>query len=132
MEIGNDMPLVSTAASLVRQLCYNNKEALLAGMIVAGYDPVHGGQVYSIPLGGLLVPRPYAIGGSGSTYIFSFCDANWQDDMTEDQALKFVERALAHAMARDGSSGGIIRTAVINKDGVKRGLVLGDRLPFMF
>ena len=32
-------------------------------------------------------------------------------------------------MARDGSSGGVIRTAVITKDGVERDMVPGDKLP---
>ncbi len=50
--------------------------------------------------------------------------------MTKDECLTFVQRALAHAMARDGSSGGVIRTVVIEKDGVTRGFVPGDKLPF--
>ena len=44
--------------------------------------------------------------------------------------MAFVQRALAHAMARDGSSGGVIRTVTIDKDGVTRGFVPGDKLPF--
>eukprot|EP01121_Diplochlamys_sp_Union-15-3_P014625 TRINITY_DN4687_c0_g1_i1.p1 TRINITY_DN4687_c0_g1~~TRINITY_DN4687_c0_g1_i1.p1 ORF type:complete len:232 (-),score=48.40 TRINITY_DN4687_c0_g1_i1:23-718(-) len=125
-----EAPLVSTAASLVQQLCYNNKDRLLAGMIVAGWDEMKGGQVYSIPLGGYTVRQPYAIGGSGSTYIFAFCDAYYKENMSREESEKFVVLALAHAMARDGSSGGLIRTAVIDKDGVKRNVILGDQLPY--
>ena len=51
--------------------------------------------------------------------------------MTRDECLKFVRQALAHAMARDGSSGGVIRTVVIDKDGCTRAFVAGDQLPFM-
>jgi 20S proteasome alpha/beta subunit len=43
------------AASLFRKLCYENKNALMAGIICAGWDPINGGQVFSIPLGGSLV-----------------------------------------------------------------------------
>lgn len=32
-------------------------------------------------------------------------------------------------MARDGSSGGVVRLAVITKPGVERHVVLGERLP---
>jgi len=35
-------------------------------------------------------------------------------------------------MARDGSSGGVIRTVTIDKDGATRGFVAGDQLPFSF
>jgi CRISPR/Cas system CSM-associated protein Csm3 (group 7 of RAMP superfamily) len=37
--------------------------------------------------------------------------------------------ALALAMSRDGSSGGVIRLAVITKDGVERLFVPGNELP---
>lgn len=37
--------------------------------------------------------------------------------------------ALSLAMTRDGSSGGCVRLASIDKDGVEKYLVLGDRLP---
>ena len=32
-------------------------------------------------------------------------------------------------MGRDGSSGGVIRTVVISKDGVEREMIPGDKLP---
>jgi 20S proteasome subunit beta 1 len=37
--------------------------------------------------------------------------------------------ALALAMSRDGSSGGVIRMAVITEKGVERLFVPGDKLP---
>ncbi len=43
-----------------------------------------------------------------------------QPNMTEEECQAFVVKAVSHAMARDGSSGGCIRTVVISKDGVKR------------
>ena len=74
MEYGKP-PKVATAAAFFRQLCYQNKSNLTAGIIVAGWDNKKGGQVFSVPIGGSLLERPYAIGGSGSTYIYGFCDA---------------------------------------------------------
>ncbi|KAJ1497043.1 Proteasome subunit beta type-1 [Coelomomyces lativittatus] len=56
-------PLVSIAAAFVQELCYQNKEQLMAGMIVAGWDKRNGGTVYSIPLGGSLHRQGFAIGG---------------------------------------------------------------------
>ena len=38
-------PLVNTCASLFQRLCYNNKDNLLAGLIIAGWDRKQGGQV---------------------------------------------------------------------------------------
>lgn len=34
-------------------------------------------------------------------------------------------------MARDGSSGGVIRLVVIDKSGIEKEVILGDQLPFM-
>eukprot|EP00967_Tisochrysis_lutea_P135007 scaffold239057_cov32-Tisochrysis_lutea.AAC.2 len=138
---------------------------LTAGIIVAGWDEEKGGQVFALPIGGALLPRDYATGGSGSTYIYGFCDAFYKKDMTRAQCEEFVtkgecvSRALAalsclrarcgfgllpslnsmllrpsaglcHAMARDGSSGGVIRLAIIEESGVERKFIPGNKLPY--
>ena len=63
MEYGQP-PKVETAANFFRQLCSNNKNNLMAGILVAGWDKHKGGQVYSIPVGGAMMQRPYSIGGT--------------------------------------------------------------------
>jgi 20S proteasome subunit beta 1 len=97
-----------------------------AGLIIAGWDPKNGGQVYSIPLGGSLHKQSYAIGGSGSTYIYGYCDANWREGMTEQEGIKFVKSALQEAIKWDGSSGGVIRMVVLTEKGHERHLYLPD------
>jgi 20S proteasome subunit beta 1 len=123
-------PTVKTAAHLMRRLCYENKDNLMAGVIVGGWDPVEKGAVYNIPLGGTCIKMPFAIGGSGSTYIYGLVDSEFQEDMGEEEAVKLVKKAISHAMARDGSSGGIIRTVVVKQDGNVREYIPGDELPF--
>ena len=48
--------------------------------------------------------------------------------MDQDAAEKMVATALALAMARDGSSGGMIRMVVCNKDGSTRKIIEGDKI----
>lgn len=98
-----------------------------AGMIIAGYDSRHGGSVYSIPLGGSLHKQSYAIGGSGSTYIYGYCDSYWKDSMTEAEGIEFVKGALKEAIKWDGSSGGVIRLMVLTAKGAVRHLYLPDQ-----
>ena len=129
MEYGKP-PKVQVAANFFRQLCYQNKNGLTAGIICAGWDAQKGGQVYSVPIGGALLERPYAIGGSGSTYIYGFCDAYYQPNMTREQCQEFVTKALAHAMARDGSSGGCIRLLKIDASGSERIFIPGNKLAY--
>lgn len=65
----NSPPTVQMAANIFKKLCYNNKDTLTAGIIVAGWDPLSGGSVYNIPLGGSLHKQPYAIGGLFFTFL---------------------------------------------------------------
>jgi len=124
-------PKVITCASLMRQICYNNKDNLMAGLICAGWDPYDGGQVFEIPLGGTIMKQKFALGGSGSTYIYGLVDATYRENMTRAECVDFVKNSIAHAMSRDGSSGGVIRLVIITKDGVEKEVVLGDKLPFL-
>ncbi|GFP59541.1 proteasome subunit beta type-1 [Trichoderma asperellum] len=119
-------PMTQTAASIFQEICYANKDRLSAGLIIAGWDERFGGQVYSIPLGGSLHKQAYAIGGSGSTYIYGYCDANWKEGMEEAEAVAFVKGALREAIKWDGSSGGVIRMVVLTKKGADRHLYLPD------
>ncbi|KAH7105448.1 20S proteasome subunit [Auriculariales sp. MPI-PUGE-AT-0066] len=125
----NEAPSVHVAATLFNRMCYENKDALLAGIIVAGWDKETGSSVYNIPVGGGLFRQPWAIGGSGSTYVYGYCDATYRDGMNRDQTVEFVKNTLALAMSRDGSSGGVIRMCVITEGGVERLFVPGNELP---
>lgn len=141
------------AANLFQEIVYGNKDRLSAGIIVAGWDKQNGGSVFNIPLGGGVFQQPWAIGGSGSTYIYGYCDATWKAGWGKEKTLEFVKNgkliprhtairdtdetdtsdsfgtALALAMRRDGSSGGTIRLVDISEDGVERHFVPGDQLP---
>lgn len=55
-------PPVATVAGLFERLCYENKDQLSAGIIVAGWDE-DGGGVFNVPLGGGVFQQPWAIGG---------------------------------------------------------------------
>ncbi|KAJ7996672.1 hypothetical protein DPEC_G00239460 [Dallia pectoralis] len=125
----DEPPLVQTAANLFKQMCYRYREELTAGIIVAGWDKRKGGQVYTVPMGGMIVRQPVSVGGSGSSYIYGFMDSNYKPGMTKEECLTFCTQALALAMERDGSSGGVARLAAITEGGVERRVVLGNQLP---
>lgn len=85
--------------------------------------------------------------GSGSTYVYGYCDATYKEGWGRDETVDFVKNsefliscfflifqsgfflALALAMSRDGSSGGVIRMCVITEEGVERLFVPGNELP---
>lgn len=123
-------PTVKMAASLTREFLYNNKDALLAGIIVAGWDEEDGPSVWTVMLGGALVQEECAIGGSGSTYIYGHVDGTWKPKMARDECAYFVTKALSHAMARDGSSGGVVRMVIVDKDSAVKRYISAHDLPF--
>ncbi|BGP22037.1 proteasome subunit beta type [Rhodotorula toruloides] len=124
-----EKPTVHIAATMLEGIIYQNKDRLSAGIIVAGWDQVAGGTVFNIPLGGGLFSAPWCIAGSGSSYVWGYCDKTFEPGWNKDQTLEFVRDTLSLAMSRDGSSGGTIRMAVITKEGVERVFVPGDKLP---
>jgi 20S proteasome subunit beta 1 len=83
-------------------------------MIVAGWDKYDGGSVYGIPLGGTLLRLPFSSGGSGSSYLYGFLDQAWRPNMNKDEAERFVVKSIALAIARDGASGGVVRTVTVS------------------
>lgn len=125
-----DKPPVEAAARLFQQLCYYNRFSLSAGIIVAGWDPIVGGACYNIPSGGAKVKVPYALGGSGSTYTYAWADQNWKEGMTMEETREWLRQCVAHAKARDGHSGGNIRTVVLNKDGMQHDMTPDDQVKF--
>ncbi|VEL19883.1 unnamed protein product [Protopolystoma xenopodis] len=123
LEMGCE-PTVIEAATIFRHFCYNYRDSLLAGIFVAGWDEVEGGQV-----SGMLTRQPAVTGGSGSTYIYGYFDRYFRPSMKKDEAIEFVKNCVTLAIHRDQSSGGCIRLASISKDGVERQLIKGDSLP---
>ncbi|KAJ2851400.1 Proteasome subunit beta type-1 [Coemansia brasiliensis] len=127
-----EMPTVKVASSLFQELCYHNKNNLMASIIVAGWDKQNGGSVYEVPLGGSLHKRDFSIAGSGSSYIYGYCDKVFRPNMSKEECIEFVKNSVGLAITRDGSSGGVIRIAVITEDGVERQVVYGNQLPLQY
>lgn len=84
LQLNDEVP-VKTAAKMIENIIYRNKDALQAGILVAGYDKQEGGSVYSVTLGGTLVKGSFAMSGSGSIYIHGFFDKYWKENMTENE-----------------------------------------------
>lgn len=74
------LPHVKTAARMFQKANY--EKGLETGYIVAGWDPYEGPQVYSVNLGGATLLRSYAMGGSGSGFIYGYVDANYREGMS--------------------------------------------------
>jgi 20S proteasome subunit beta 1 len=130
--VDTNTPIVPTkaVANLFHRMCYNYKNQISAGILVGGWDEINGGTVYSIPSGGAMVQAPYAMGGSGSIFLYSFMDEHYKQGLSKDQCLNLLRAAVSHAMARDGSSGGMMRTIVIDRTGTEHNTVPWKSIPY--
>ncbi|KRY12396.1 Protein RFT1 -like protein [Trichinella patagoniensis] len=119
---------VSIAAEIFRSICYRYRNDITAGIIVCGWDSVNGGQIYSIPISGMIMKQCWTAGGSGSVYAIGYLDTNFKPNMTEEEANNFIRKALAIAISRDGSSGGCIRLCSITEKGMEHSVIPADQV----
>lgn len=110
------------------QMNFDYKQ-LVGAMIVAGWDETEGGQVYGCPIGGTISREQWTTDGSGSTFLWGYLESEYREGMNSQDAEDLVSSALALAMSRDGSSGGVIRLVNINKDGANRKWITPDEHP---
>lgn len=83
---------MSEAAAEIQNYCFNYRDQLLAGIIIAGWDKQNGGQVYQVPLGGMCIRQNYAIGGSGSSYVHGFLREFYREKMSRQDTVEFVKK----------------------------------------
>lgn len=110
METGDPSSL-KTAAHLLSKFCYDYP-FLSAAFLIAGIDE-NGPSLWQVPVYGGKVCRVWAAQGSGSTYLMAQLDATFRPNFTRAEAEEYCARAVAHAIARDGSSGGLVRMATV-------------------
>jgi len=111
---------VKGAATLLSNILQGSKYyPYMNQFILAGFDkePV----VYSFdPLGGFDVKDKFYSTGSGSPFAYGVLEAEFKENLSLDEAVSLVIRAIKTAIERDiGSGGKEIQVAVIDKNGYK-------------
>jgi len=109
---------VRVVAQIIRNICYERKSFLNCGLICAGWDNLHGGQVYIVIQGGTIFDSPIISSGSGSIFINSFCDINFKNCLNANKTKNLVIKAISLAIQKDGNSCRIIRLCKISNHGI--------------
>lgn len=108
---------VKRVAYLFKNILYQNPQ-LSMGIIIAGYDEEKGGSVYTLKPCGSLIEQELALGGSGSLFLYGFCDNELNEKNLDDkEKFNFVKKCVKLAIQRDGASGGCIRLVTIGSEG---------------
>lgn len=81
---------VEVAAAKFRSMGYEYRDDLSTSFLVAGFDAQKGGQIYAVPIGGMITRRNMAAAGSGSSFITGYLDKEYKDGMSREEAIDFV------------------------------------------
>lgn len=113
------------AANLVSGIVYGNirRFSVIPGVVhflFAGND-TEGTKLYDIyPDGSIQEIDKFVASGSGSMFAFGVFESQYEENMSEKEAVDLAKKAVNAALQRDSASGGGIDVVVINKDGVKK------------
>lgn len=111
---------VSSVSQVAHYLKYmiRQKEDLQASLICAGCDS-DGGRIFWIASSGTLMEEDvFCVSGSGSTVLLGHLDSlqlSKDNLLSETEAQELVTKLLRLSIARDGSSGGLIRLMIMRK-----------------
>lgn len=112
-------------ANMIAGLNYGNIRKMsiipgIASFIFAGRDS-EGYHVYSIePDGSALEHDDYQADGSGCLFAFGVFEAEYKPDLTVEEGIKLIVRAMNAAIQRDPNSGNGIDVATITDKGFKK------------
>lgn len=112
---------VKEAANLLAGMVYGAIRSYVPGVahfLIAGYDT--GLHLYDIfPDGSITEITDYVSSGSGSFFAYGVLEANYEDNLSQQQGVELVTKAINSSIRRDSASGNGINVLAITKDGVK-------------
>ncbi|XP_062142776.1 proteasome subunit beta type-6-like [Drosophila sulfurigaster albostrigata] len=125
-----DSMTVHMVATMFTNKIYEKRHVNQVGFIVAGWDKEQGGQVYNITPAGLMLRQRAAASGSGANSIRGLLMSRHTKNMPLNEAMELVKICTEIAISYDPFSGGHVKIAVINKDGLvmRRTIPISDTM----
>jgi len=107
---------IVTACTMLKRKLFQYQGNISAALVLGGCD-INGPHVYQIYPHGSTSKLPYTTMGSGSLASMSVFEQGYQDNMSEDEAVELVKRAILAGVFNDLGSGSNCDTCVIRTDG---------------
>jgi len=115
----NDKISTKSVAKMVSNMLYSRKMApLYTNLIIAGVDK-DGPQVYTLDALGSLIPEEFGATGTGMLLSMGILEADYKPDMSIEDGVKLVEKAIRNSIKRDAMSGNGIDLLIITKEGAE-------------
>lgn len=116
MNSGGSQSRVVTACTMLKRMLYKYQGHVSAALVLGGCD-VNGPHVFQIYPHGSTGKLPYTTMGSGSLAAMSVCELGWAEDMSEEEGVELVQRAVLAGIFNDAMSGSNVDICVIRADG---------------
>jgi proteasome beta subunit len=119
-KLNMDRPMpVSSAARLIANLLFSSRYApLIAQVLIGGMDDT-GPHVFSLDPFGSLTEEKCVATGSGSPIAYGILEDRFKEDMSAEDVLPVIVKAVDSAMKRDAASGDSFNVAVISVKGYR-------------
>lgn len=116
MNTGDGQSRVVTACTLLKRMLFRYQGYVSAALVLGGCD-VNGPHLYQIYPHGSTGKLPFTTMGSGSLAAMAVFEADYRDDLSEEEAVELVKRSILAGIFNDLGSGSNVDTCVIRTDG---------------
>jgi proteasome beta subunit len=118
ISMNRPMP-VSSAARLTANILFSNRYIPLATQVLIGGVDNSGPHVFNIDPFGSLTEEKSVSTGSGSPIAYGILEDRYKEEMTVDEMLPIIVKAVNAAMKRDIASGNSYNVTVIDTNGYR-------------
>lgn len=108
---------VVTAMTLLKSHLFQYQGHVSAALVLGGVD-VRGPHLFTVYPHGSTDALPYATMGSGSLNAMAVFEDGFRDDLSEEEAVALVAKAIRAGIFNDLGSGSNVDVCIIRKDGV--------------
>ena len=114
---------VKALSKMVANTLYSRRAApLYVQTVIIGVDK-DGPSLYTLDMGGSLIPDEYTATGTGVRTAYGVLEKDFSPNLTVKDAEEIAIKAVRAGIARDVQSGGEIRLMTVTKDGVSERVV---------
>jgi proteasome beta subunit len=119
-ELSEKKPItVKTLSKMVANTLYARRvDPLYVQTVIVGVDK-NGPALYTLDMGGSLIPDEYTAAGSGMQMAYGVLEREYKQGLTVKEAEDVAVKAVKAGIARDVQSGGNIRVMSVTKEGVQ-------------
>jgi proteasome beta subunit len=114
---------VKALSKMIANTLYSRRMApLYVQTVVVGVD-ANGPQLFTLDMGGSLMPDEFTAAGSGTASAYGVLEDGFKPDLTVKEAEVIAINAVKAGIARDAQSGGDIRVMSVTEHGVAERIV---------